>query len=174
MKLDLNDGRLRLTGLAGLMIYTAVVLKNGGEQMGQKKHPISSIVGPILFIIGWFSLAYSFVGKPSMKMNQKSLMAYGGAIGVIISVMGMKMLPLSQTQKKPLGLLFICSWISVAIACSIGKGTKSKQLCLFALANVLGSMLYILPLQRKNCVIDFVGMPMFFTTFISLAIANAL
>lgn len=174
MKLDLNDRKLRLTALAGLMVYIAVVLKNGGEQIGQKDHFLSSVVGRVLFIGGWALMAYSIVGKPSMRNIQKTLASYGGALGIVIAVMAMKMLPLTPAQKKPFGLLFIGSWISVAVSVGMGKGKDSKMLGLFALANVLGSMLVILPKQRELKLVDGPGMGLFAITFVSLAVANSL
>jgi len=173
MKLELNDRKLRLTTLAGIMVYIAVVLKNGGEQIGQKDHFLSSVVGRVLFIGGWALMAYSIAGNPSMKSIKKSLVAYGGAIGVVIAVMAMKM-SLTPAQKKPFGLLFIGSWISIAVSVGMGKGTDSKMLGLFALVNVLGSMLVILPKQRELKIIDGPGMGLFAITFISLAVANSL
>lgn len=170
MKLDLNDRKLKLTGIAGLMVYTAVILKNGGEQMGQKNSFLSSVVGRMLFISGWALMAYSF-GKPSMK--PKALLSYGGALGIVIAVMAMKMLK-SPAKKKPFGLLFIASWIAVAIAVGMGKSMRSKQLGMFALANVLISMLFVLPKQRMLTIIDGPGIGMFLTTFISLTIANSI
>ena len=174
MILNLNNKKLMLTGVAGLMIYSAVVLKNGSEQIGKKNHPIPSILGRALFVGGWGLMAYAISGKPSMKMSQKSLMAYGGSLGVVIAVMAMKSLPLSAAQKKPFGMLFIASWILVASSVGMGKSMRSKQLGMLALANVLGSMLYILPKQRELGIVDGPGMGMFSLTFVSLALANAL
>ena len=172
MILNLNDRKLRLTSLAGLMIYIAVVLKNGGEQLKMKSHPLSSIIGPIMFTLGWGLMAYSI--SPIPKLDMKCMLAYLGAAGIVIAVMSMKMLKLSGQQKKPFGLLFIGGWVAVAISMGLGKSMKSKQLSMFALANVLGSMLVILPKQRSLCLVDGIGMPMFATTFVSLALANAL
>ena len=174
MKLDLNNKKMQMTGLAGLMIYIAVILKNGGEQLGQKNHFLSSVIGRILFISGWALMAYSMVGPIKMKMDRKSLMAYGGSLGVVVAVMTMKMMKLTDKQKKPFGILFILSWISVASAVGMGKGKMSKMLGMTALLNVLGSMLIVLPWARTNKVIDNPGMGMFAITFISLAIANSM
>jgi len=124
-------------------------LTNGGEQLGMEDHFLSNVVAKILFIGGWGVMAFSFVGQPSMK--PKSLLSYGGALGIVIAVMAMKMLPLTEQQKKPFGMLFIVSWIGVAIAVGLGKSMASKQLGAFALVNVFGAMLYLLPKMRlKN------------------------
>ena len=172
MILNLNDRKLRLTSLAGLAIFIAVVLKNGAEQIGMKTHPLSSVVGPIVFTLGWALMAYSISPIPILDM--KCMLAYLGSAGIVIAVMSMKMLKLSAEQKKPFGMLFIASWVAVAISMGLGKSMKSKQLSMFALANVLGAMLYILPKQRALCLVDGPGMVMFATTFVSLALANAL
>ena len=172
MILNLNDRKLRLTSLAGLAIFTSVMLKNGGEQLGMKSHPLSSMIGPMMFTFGWALLAYSMCGMP--KQNMKCMLAYGGAIGVVVAVMSMKMFKLSAQQKKPFGMMFILGWIATALAMSLGKSKKSKMLSAFALVNVLGSMLYILPKQRARCLVDGPGMVMFATTFASLSLANAL
>ena len=172
MKLDLNDRRLRLTGIAGLMVFIAVLLKNGGEQMGMKKHFMSSVVGPILFTFGWAIMAYSI--SPVPKLDMKCILAYLGSAGIVAAVLSMKMLKLSPAQKKPFGLLFIFSWIAVAISVGLQKSRKSKMLGMFALANVLGAMLVILPKARTLCVVDNPGIAMFASTFVSLALANAL
>ena len=172
MILNLNDRKLQLTSLAGLMIYSAVVLKNGGEQLKMKSHPLSSIIGPIMFTLGWGLMAYSI--SPVPKLDMKCMLAYLGSVGIVVAVMSMKMLKLSAEQKKPFGMLFIASWVAVAISMGLGKSRKSKMLSAFALANVLGSMLVILPKQRALCFVDGPGMTMFGTTFASLALANSM
>ena len=171
MILNLNDRKLQMSALAGLAIYSAVVLKNGTEQMKMKDSPLG-YVGKGLFTLGWLGLAYSFCGQP--KPTLKCALSYGGALGVISAVMAMKTMKLSEQQKKTAGMIFVGSWIAVAIAVGLGKSMKSKQLGMFALANVLGSMLFILPKQRELCVVDGPGMGMFALTWVSLAIANAL
>jgi hypothetical protein len=170
MKIDLSNKKLRMTALGGLIVFIAVILKNGGEQMGMKNHPVSSIVGRVLFVIGWGLLAYSIVGKPSGKT--KSVLAYGGALGVVIAVMGMKML--SGDIKKMFGLLFIVSWIAFASSVGMDKSKKSKMISMVALGSVLGSMVFILPQQRKLGIVDGPGMPLFATSFVLLAIANSM
>ena len=170
MKIDLSNKKLRMTALGGLIVFIAVVLKNGGEQMGMKNHPVSSIVGRVLFIGGWALLAYSVAGKPSGKT--KSVLAYGGALCIIISVMAMKML--SGDIKKIFGLLFIAAWIAFASSVGMDKSKKSKMISMLALGSVLGSMVFILPQQRKLGVVDGPGMPMFASTFLLLAVANSL
>ena len=170
MKIDLSNKKLRMTAVGGLIVFIAVVLKNGGEQMGQKNHPVSSIVGPIAFIIGWGLLSFSIAGKPSGKT--KSVLAYGGALGVIISVMGMKMV--SGDIKKMFGLLFITSWIAFSVSVGMDKSKKSKMISMLALGSVLGSMVFILPKQRALGIVDGIGMPMFASSFLLLAVANSL
>jgi len=172
MILHFNDKKLRLTGLAGLLIYIAVVLKNSSEQMGMKNHPVGSILGRSLFVGGWALMAYAISPKP--KLDMKCILSYGGALGIVVAVMAMKTLKLLPQQKKLFGMVFIGSWIAVASSIGLGKSMKSKQLAIFALANVLGSMLFILPKQRELKVIDGPGMGMFALTFVSLAVANAL
>ena len=172
MILNLSNTKLMQTGLAGLMIYTSVVLKNGGEQIGMKNHPLSSIVGRILFIAGWGLMAYSISPMPSL--NMKCMLAYGGALGIVVAVLAMKMLKLSEEQKKPFGMLFIASWILVAGAVGMGKSMKAKYLAMTALVGVFSAMLVILPRQRKLCLVDGPGMGLFALCFVSLALANAL
>jgi len=169
MKIDLTNKKLRMTALGGLIVFIAVVLKNGGEQMGMKNHPVSSIVGRVLFVGGWALLAFSVAGKPSGKT--KSVLAYGGALGVVLSVMAMKMLP---AQKKIFGLVFIASWIAFASSVGMDKSKKSKMLSMLALGSVLGSMVFILPKQRTLGIVDGPGMPMFASSFLLLAVANSL
>ena len=142
--------------------------------MGEKKNIFSAGLGSMLFVAGWALMAYSIAGRPSMKMNQKSMIAYGGALGVVIAVMAMKNLPLSAQIKKAFGILFIAAWVAVAISVGMGKSNRAKMYGYFALANVLGSMLFVLPFARKRNIVDNPGMFMFGLTFISLAIANSL
>ena len=168
MKLELSNRKLRLTGLASLSILTSVILKNGAEQLGMSKHFMSAVVGRILFMGGWLLLAYSFVGKPTMSM--KSRMSYGGAIAVIIAVFLMK----GGAPKIIAAPLFVGGWLATIIAVGMGKPMLSKQLGIFALANVLGSMMIVLPWQRANGVVDGIGMPMFTMTWVSLILANSL
>ena len=173
MKLDLNDRKLQLTGLAGLMVYCAVVLKNGGEQIGMKDSFLSSVVGRLLFIAGWGLMAFSFC--PKMSMSLKCLLSYGGALCIVLAVLAMKStFGLSEEQKKPFGMLFIASWLAVGSAVGMGKPMRSKQLGIVAVASVFSAMLMILPQQRKLCLVDGPGMGLFAITFIALALANSL
>ena len=172
MKLDLNDNKLRMTGLASLMIYTAVVLKNGGEQLGMKKGMLSGIVGPMLFTMGWMSLAHSVVGRP--KLTMKSMLSWGGAAGVVVAVMSMKIMNLSEQQKKVAGMMFVGSWVATALSVGMGKSKRAQGLAMVALAYVLGSMLFVLPWQRTNGVVDGPGMTLFGLTWVALVLANSM
>jgi hypothetical protein len=170
MKIDLNDRKLRMTSIAGLMVYAAVVLKNGGEQMGKQNHFMSSVVGRVMFVGGWGLLAFSVVGKPSG--STKSVLAYGGALGVLMSVMLMK--TLSGDIKKLFGLLFIASWIAFSVSVGMDRSKKAKMISMVALGCVISSMVFILPKQRELNVVDGPGMSLFAATFVLLAVANSL
>ena len=69
---------------------------------------------------------------------------------------------------------FIASWIAFASSVGMDKSKKSKMISMVALGSVLGSMVFILPQQRKLGIVDGPGMPLFATSFVLLAIANSL
>jgi hypothetical protein len=174
MKLTLNDNKLQMTSLAGLMIFTAVVLKNGGEQMGMKQHFLSAVVGKILFVAGWAYMAYAISGMPSLNMSNKAMMSYLGALLVVMAVMMMKLDDIPKLLKKMMPGMFIVGWILTALSVGMNKSAQSQMLSVLALMSIFGSMLVILPKQRKLNVIDGPGMALFAATFVLLAVANSM
>ena len=169
MILILDDKKLLSTVIAGVAIYTAVVLKNGGEQLGLEKHFISNIFGKALFVAGWLLMGFSISGLPNLSI--KSGLAYGGSLGVIASVFAMKS---GIIPKEYAMALFVLSWLAVAISVGLGKENASKYLAAFAFASVMASMLFVLPVQRRLNIVDGPGMLLFGLTFLFLSLANSL
>lgn len=169
MILILDNTKLLSTAIAGVAIYTAVVLKNGGEQLNMEKHFISNIFGKALFVSGWLLMGFSIAGLPNL--NIKSGLAYIGSLAIIVSVFAMKN---KIIPKEAAVTLFVLAWTAVAFSVGLGKENAAKYLAVFALFNVLGSMLFVLPKQREMGIIDGPGMGMFLLTFVSMAMANSL
>ena len=154
MAFDLR--KFQLTSAATTAILVGVIVKNTFEQLGQSS-PISVYLGPAFFVLGWLGLAYSLSltnGTINIR-NKKTQIFFACAVGIVVSVMTMK--GMMKEGKEPpvyLKIIFAAAWLLLGY-------TLDPKLGLAAAGLVLASMLFALPWQRKNKVIDGPGMPMF-------------
>jgi len=178
----LNDDALALTSLGAAGVISGVVVKNSMEQIGKK----SKFLGPALFVGGWLVVLWSII-RTDLGLNAKTIQA-AIAIAVIIgSVMYMKD---KMTKKEKIewyiGILFPVGWTLLAYTVGLGgldgiadlsmeQVFSTKSLLSFsAAAVVLLSMMWALPWQRKKCVVDGPGMPLFCLGWALLIGANSM
>lgn len=178
--ITLNPRKFYYTLFGGLIVMFAVTIKNSQEQFQGENEQIEFIMsklGPLLFLAGWIFVAYAVGsdGNGTMLFNKKSILSVLSSTGVVISVMRMKSL-MSNEEVVPYYLpgLFAVSWIILGFTTGIGRSNKNKIFGLLASALVIGSMLFVLPWQRKNNVIDGPGKDMFALAWVSLAAANSM
>lgn len=166
-----SDRKLLMSLIAGGLVQLGVAAKNSSEQASGLPGALPNL-GKLLFVGGWILTAYAIAG---MKRNRKSLLAYGGAVTVLVVVMQMKKL---MAEKKKIGahlpLGFIAGWMMVAYSIAGTSFGRRGQLAYAAVGLVLLSMMGVLPWQRKNCAVDGPGMNMFNMAWVLLAAANSL
>ncbi len=182
----LNDDVLALTSLGAAGVISGVVIKNSMEQLGKKENAIAKFVGPALFIGGWLVVLWSII-RTGLGLNAKTIQAAIAIATIIGSVMYMK----DKMAKKEkiewyIGILFPVGWILLAYTVGLGgldgitnlsmeQVFSTKSLLSFsAAAVVLLSMMWALPWQRKNCVVDGPGMPLFCLGWVLLIGANSM
>lgn len=198
MLLKLKDDLLLSSLMGGSMVLLGVVIKNSLEQLGMSKHPLG-MIGKLLFVGGWVAIAYS---SGDRKMSLKSGLAVGASIGVVIAVMAMKMvmekdaeikklakmseggdkeefemllrqLPMNRKYMPLYAALFVGSWLMLGVAAGMGKSMMIKMMAMGVPALVILSMMVILPWQRKNHIVDNLGMVLFAKAWLLLAYVNS-
>jgi hypothetical protein len=153
----INDKRLFRMGIASALVILGVVFKNTSEQaknLPQGTRTILGLVGMALFLGGWGFVAYNLYET----IPDKAYIFIPAIFSIIVSVLVMKMTTL---PKIPFGALFMAGWGILGWVISDHLEGKNKWLGPVAALLVISSMMFILPWQRDNCIVDGLGMPMF-------------
>jgi hypothetical protein len=102
---------------------------------------------PLAFILGWiiFALACLFPldGSSKIEFTATSVLAAVAslALGYIASIpMGEAVKNRDGAMKQKLGMMFVLSWIVLAISTGVAIGTLSIVLCLLGAVTIVGSM----------------------------------
>ena len=183
MALSLNKKKLNLSLLGAALVITGVCLKNGFEQLKAPEPNLGAKLGPLAFGAGWLitglAIAAPAAGKGWIRLPTSTTgwLAMAASAGVFMSVMKMKKeMKKGNEAPKMLGAIFAGSWALLAYA--LMRQAKFSQLSMAlgvgAVGLVLGSMWKVLKWQRKNCVVDWFGMPMFTAAWGCVAVANAI
>jgi hypothetical protein len=144
-------------------------VKNSFEQLKMPEHPIGKPLGVALITLGWLYTAYilSVGRKNKMGLVLPSLAILG-------SVMVMKQF-MTKGKMPPMAFpaIFAIAWI--VLGWNVGGHLTGwmKYLGLVASALVIGSMMGLLPMQRKAGVVDGPGMPMFVLAWVIITLLNA-
>lgn len=165
-----NHSILLHTFIAALLVISGVVIKNSYEQMGMPDHPIGKPLGMMLFTIGWIYVAYILSHHKKNK-----LLFIVPSLAILSSVITMKNYMAEKIDVPMiLPIIFALSWILLGFG--VGNHLKGnlKFTGLIASACVLASMLYSLPQQRKMCIVDGPGMPLFVIGWFIIALLNSL
>lgn len=157
MIFDMN--KFKFTSGSVSAILAGVIIKNTYKQLGKSESPISTYVGPALFVGGWAALAYSLSmtkGGRLVFTDRRTQIFFACAAGIVTSVMLMKN-HMEKGNKPPiyLPILFAACWLM------IGYSMTNNVIGLTAAGLVLVSMLWALPWQRKNNIVDGPGMSLF-------------
>ena len=165
--MEIKTKTLMTSIVAGVLVQVAVSLKNSAEQYSDfPLKIISGLFAQMLFVVGWMMFAYSICGAAS----KKCILPFVSAILVVMSVFYMKSMKGSGNKYIP--LLFPLGWLGIAYAIGKKKLPLSNFAYLGSLMAVL-SMTKVLPYQRKHCIVDGLGMNLFSSAWILLAIANS-
>jgi len=154
------------------MIIFGVVIKNTLEQIHKPNHSIGKPVGMFLFIFGWLYLSYILsLNKPN------KLLFILPALVIIFSVIMMKNEMSKHNPSNNIlmlySLLFTLSWIVLGFNIGNHLNGITKYTGLLSSFLILASMLYMLPYQRKNCIVDGPGMPLFMLAFGIIILLNS-
>lgn len=190
MSLTLEKKKLLLI-VPAVMIITAVIIENGGQQYnkslsekGIKTIPNIEYLAKPLFAVGWLGIAYIIAMDFDNNIewgDRKTMAAFAGAFGVLVSVMVMKhfMKRKEKGDELPnwfdiLPVIFAVAWLTVGYSAAYGKERFCLIIGIVGGLCVIVSMLYFLPkIQRKHCVVDGPGMALFASGFGLLTVAAA-
>lgn len=166
----LNDILFRHSSLSALMVIGGVVLKNSSAKLGLKDHKYVKPFSMFLFIGGWLYAAYALsLGR------QDRLPTVMASLAIVASVTFMKTcMDQGNEPGKALPAIFALAWIVLGYAVSDHLGGSAKYYGLGASALVLGSMMVALPYERKQCLVDGPGMPMFVIAWGIITVLNSM
>lgn len=166
---QLNDSLLMHTSLAGLMVISGVVVKNSSKKLGLKDHKVAKPLGMGLFVVGWLYVAYIMSKGRVDRLN--AVLASGM---VLASVVSMK--TCMDKNRRPgqiFPAIFVLGWILLGYSAGEHISGSMRYFGLLASALVIGSMMVALPYERKQCLVDGAGMPMFTIAWGIIAFLNA-
>ena len=165
----LNNNLVIQTSIAALLVIFGVVVKNSLEQMKIPNHPIGKPLGMVLFIFGWIYTAYVLSARKTNKM----LFIVPSAFIIGSVIMMKKYMENKQSPPMIYPLLFAISWILLGYGAGNHLSGYMKYFGILASLLVLLSMMMTLPHQRKNCIIDGPGMPLFVIAWIIIVFLNS-
>jgi hypothetical protein len=166
--MKLNQGLVLHTSVAALLVIFGVIVKNSSEQMKMANHPIAKPLGMGLFILGWIYTAYVL-----SLYKQNKLVFIVPCLAIAGSVFMMKH-HMAKKEPPPMvyPIIFILSWLALGFNVGNHLTGKMKYLGLLASVLVLISMLKLLPAQRKDCIVDGPGMPLFVIAWAIIVFLN--
>lgn len=159
--------------VGGLIIQSAVVVKNSLEVLKMSDMKIEMGVKGA-FVFGWMVVAYSIAirGNTLPLLKLSTLLAIVGAVAIVLGVFHIKeSKKFGKEPQKMMAMLFPGGWVMICLAILFGK-SKNRMFAILGIVLVLGSMMFVLPYQRKKCLVDGPGYPMFINAWWILAIAN--
>ena len=181
MSLVLNQNILQTTFASGVLVMLGVIFKNGSTQLNHPqeytimgaKWSQYELIGLILFTLGWGGFIFATNRNRFTTVNT-AMIASLGIWAAVVGMMYFKKLPSLPQFFKILPIIFAVSWLVLGYAVSVGKRNLAKCLGIGSAVMVLLAMMYFLPLQRKNCVVDGPGMALFAIAWAAFAMANAI
>lgn len=170
---QLSNNKFRDLFIPALVVIAAVLIKNGGAQYyknkGKKMDSNVKNLGMLLFAVGWMGVAYTLYKG---KYGHKAWLPVLASAAIVGSVAGMAFA--GKKYKNLFAGLFVLGWIALGYFVAEGKGNTAMMMGLGASGLVLASMLFALPWQRTNKVIDGPGIGLFSLGWVVLAAAHAL
>ena len=153
--------KVKATSLAATLITTGVILKNSSEQMKNAPEFMAKL-GMLCFISGWAGMAWS------LSIGKDKMLNFGASAAIVSAVLLMKN-KMKNKEDVPmvLPIMFALGWIA------LGYNMNNQKLGLSAAALVLFSMLYLLPLQRAQGIVDGPGMPLFVVAWFLIIYSNS-
>lgn len=150
--------------IGAALIITGVIVKNSMEQMQAG----NSMLGMGLFVAGWVLFANAVARNGATdKILTLPYLAAGLIVGSVIGMKTIKSGPDKQKRMLPYIGGFVIGWLLLGY--SIGC---CMEIVIPSIALVFLSMMYFLPKQRKNNVVDGPGLPLFMLAWLGLIAAN--
>jgi len=173
MLLCFDVARAVIGAIAATLVIGGVVTKNSFEQLGVPNHPVGKPTGMALFIVGWLLAAYILSSGRTTTLAKAAVVL--SCLGILGSVLRMKAV-MSKGGKPNMifPLIFALSWVVLSVLSAQGLPLWGQAAGVAAAALVLGSMMGLLPKQRKHAVVDGPGMPMFTGAWVIVVALNAL
>lgn len=168
--LKLNKSIFFHTCAASMMVVYGVVSKNSASQLKlPQSHPLG-MLGTALFVIGWLYTAYAL---SLMRKNKVLFVVF--SLLILSAVMIMKRYMINKMMPPMiLPAIFALSWIGLGYITSMHLKGSMKWSGLLVSALVITSMMKILPMQRKLCVVDGPGFVMFSCAWMILTVLNSM
>lgn len=167
--IQLNESLLMHTSFAAIMVIGGVVVKNSSKKLGLKDHKVAKPLGMGLFVVGWLYCAYIL-----SKGRTDRLIPVVASLAVLGSVVTMKTCMEKGRQPGQIyPIVFALAWVALGHCVGEHLPGYMRYFGLVASALVLGSMMVALPYERKHCLVDGAGMPMFVIAWGIMAFMNA-
>lgn len=161
--IQLNQQKLILTSIGALSVIIGTILKNDNQNKLYSK-----FLEPLLFVGGWILLAYA------ASKQFIDLYAILPVVVVIIAALAIQHIKdESKAVKIIFNVLLVAGWLGFGYA--IARGNRTKMMITGTSAIImLSSVMYFLPQQRKDCIVDGPGMVMLVVAWTGMVFANAL
>lgn len=163
----LNDILFKHSTISSIMIIFGIMIKNSGNKLGFKDYDIITNISAFLFIGGWLYLTYAL----SLYRSNKIPIIIS-SLTIVATVTFMK--TYIKNDNKALKGIFALAWIILGYAISEHLPNESKYYGFIAIAMVLYAMKVALPYERKQCLIDGPGMPMYIIAMFIIVILNSI
>jgi hypothetical protein len=183
---ELSVKHLSFSGLGAVLVIAGIIIKNTYEQLGRSEDPIGRNLGLILLIGGWLVTAYatSLGSDGSFGLGNKTLMSFGAAIAVLISIMEMKraratasMSEEAESEETCLSiwpLIFAAGLFGFGYVSSMERSQSSLYLGVGGAIAILLANMLVLPWQRRSKVTDGPGMPLLCMGWLGISFANSI
>jgi len=178
MSVRVHHHRFLTTGLGALGIIAANVLKHTSEQLGVAATPFSKL-GAAIFVISWTLVAYSVAmdNKGGFSPSLKALVVFASVAGIIYSVFSIKRLKDANAPEmmiQPFIILFIVSWLLFGVTIGLGRNNTAYMLGVLGAVAVILSVVYALPWQRMNGIVDGPGPYLYSLGWLLVAFGNSI
>lgn len=172
--LTLNVERLTWSAIAAGVVIVGVIVKNALDQAGWNENGVATYAGAPIFVVGWILVAIALsrdkAGRPGAQAG-----VWVASLVILVSAMVSSMYMSSVYNKDRGGsgsssanphpplvwpILFGLAWLALGWLAG-GDSVTASAVGLLGGACVIASMIFLLPLQRRRCVVDGPGMPLF-------------
>ena len=185
----LNNKLFATTSIGALLVMGGVICKNTSEKLAELKAEskltnttpktikLLKILGVIFFSFGWVITAYALSCKKKYK-----LLYVVPCVGVLASVLVMKGLKEKHKKEhkkeefkmpKALPITFIASWVVLGLLCASHLKGLNKLVGLLAPFLVVFSMMFLLPVARRHCLVDGPGNYAFMLAWVLIVVINS-